>query len=469
MLERIAEIIERYVMFRPGEGVGVAVSGGADSVALLHILFELRPRWDLRLRILHLDHQLRGAESRQDAQFVAEVARRLGLEAEIGEVDVGRLAQESGDNLEQAARLARQRFFRGFLEAGVVGRVALGHTRSDQAETVLFRLLRGAGTAGLAGIRPVSEDGIVRPLLGVDRAEVEEFLRGRGIAWREDSSNRDTRFDRNRIRHQLLPELTREWNPALPETLANMATLARDEEGYWEIEINRLAGRLLTVKSPAILFRCDSVAELPLAVARRLVRRAVSEAKGDLRRIDFSHIEQILDLTRSGAGDGRIQVPGLDVIRSFEWVRMAPPEADAGSHDYRLRLSVPGRFRIPGTESAICLELPGGETAYDVEKRGYNTVRGSVLDWGLIPATLELRNWRPGDRFHPARQGRPEKMKTLFQKARIPSWDRRGWPIITSGDTIIWTRRFGVAEGYAPSPDCRQVLRVWETEQDRVS
>ncbi len=169
MLKRVAEFISRYNMFTHGQSVGVAVSGGADSVCLLHVLLELSSRWALRLTVLHLDHQLRGDESGEDARFVRDLAARLGLESVIQACDVRRLQAQTADNLEQAARRARRRFFLGCLESGLVSRVALGHTRSDQAETVLFRFLRGCGTAGLAGIFPVTREGCVRPLLDVDR------------------------------------------------------------------------------------------------------------------------------------------------------------------------------------------------------------------------------------------------------------------------------------------------------------
>ena len=230
LLARIARFIQRHAMFHAGQAAGVAVSGGADSVCLLHVLLELGPRWDLRLRVLHLNHNLRGEESRADAGFVMALANRLGLPATVGEADFS----AAPGNLEEAAREARLNFFRERMAAGEVDSVALGHTRSDQAETVLFRFLRGAGSAGLAGIRPVTADGIVRPLLAVDRAEVEGFLRERGIAWREDSSNADPRFARNRIRRQLLPQLIRDWNPALAETLAQTADWARAEEAWWD-------------------------------------------------------------------------------------------------------------------------------------------------------------------------------------------------------------------------------------------
>lgn len=468
MLERIAEIISRYNMVETGQAVGVAVSGGADSVALLHGLFGLAPRWNLRLCVLHLDHQLRGEESRQDARFVAELARSLALPIESREVNVGRLAREPGENLEQAAREARLAFFRQVLAAGTVDRVALGHTRSDQAETVLYRLLRGAGTAGLAGIRPVTEEGFIRPLIELDRAEVETFLKVNGIPWREDPSNRDLRFDRNRIRHELLPRLIREWNPAVPEILARMATVAHDEETYWEKEIARLAPSFLVHEPPAVLLRLEGLSDLPRAVARRLIRRAVAETKGDLRRIDFLHTERLFELAESPAGEGRISIPGLEVARSFGWIRLAPVGLPSAGYDYRYRVSAPGRYAIPGSRSLVCLDLITENSIYPLEKSSYNAGREGDLDWSRLSASLELRNWQPGDRFQASGRGEA-KLKELFQKARIPVWERAGWPVLTSGGKVVWTRQFGVAEGFAPTPGSREVLRIRETTREAVT
>ena len=265
MLELVAKTITRYSMFQPGQRVGAAVSGGADSVCLLHVLRDLAPRWNLRLTVLHLDHQLRGEESRQDAAFVRDLAAALDLPCESQETDVAALCRETGENLEQAARAARLQFFQRLIRGGTVDRIATGHTRSDQAETVLFRFLRGSGTAGLAGIRPVTHEAIVRPLLEIDRAAVEHYLRERGIAWRTDSTNASSAFARNRIRHELLPQLTRDWNPALAETLAHTADWAQAEEAYWESELARLAPAHLVFDPPAVLLRVDAMADLPLA------------------------------------------------------------------------------------------------------------------------------------------------------------------------------------------------------------
>ena len=461
MHDRVAATINRYIMLSAGQGVGVAVSGGADSVALLYVLFELAPRWALRLKVLHLNHLLRGEESAEDARFVAELAAGLGLECVFREADVARQASVTGDNLEQAGRRARHAFFTELLRDGAVDRVALGHTRSDQAETVLFRLLRGSGTAGLAGIHPVTREGLIRPLLDITRPEIEQYLRDRGIAWREDASNSDIRFDRNRIRHVLLPQLTREWNPMLPEVLARMAVVARDEELYWSGETERLASELLVWDRGALVGEVNRLRALHPAVLRRLVRRAIAAVKRDLRGIDAAHVERVLELIQAGDGDGRAQLPGVEAARSVGWVRFAAAGRGREAPPYQMAVQAPGRYRIPGESSVICLQLKDTTEGTD-QIGGYNTKGGTGLDGKQVPAVLVLRNWRPGDRFRPSGKPHAEKLKTLFQQARIPIWDRDRWPVICGGDTIIWTRAFGVAEGYAARRGRRRVLDIQE-------
>lgn len=456
MLNRIAETIERHAMFHAGHRAGVAVSGGADSVCLLYALVELAPRWNLRLHVLHLDHGLRGEASRGDAQFVRELAERLSLPTTIRAVD---LAVSAG-NLEQAGRHARLRFFREMISTGAVERVALGHTRNDQAETVLFRFLRGAGTAGLAGIRPVTNDGMVRPLLEIDRSDVEEFLRDRGIAWRDDSTNASPEFARNRLRHHLLPQLAREWNPAIIETLSRTADWALAEETYWDAEIGRLAGQALVERDGAVLVRADALATLPVATGRRLVRRAIERAKGDLRGIDFGHVAKVLELAATREGDGRLQATGLDICRSFEWLRFSRPGAKP--RDYQATAPVPGVVRVPAAGVEISLELIERTESSGGAHSIYNESDTGCLNWCSLSGPLELRNWRPGDQYQPWGTAGVEKIKTFFQEARIPIWERRNWPILLDGPSIVWARRFGPAAASAARPDSRVLLVVRE-------
>jgi tRNA(Ile)-lysidine synthase len=463
VLERVAEIITRYSMFQTGQRVAVAVSGGADSTCLLHVLFELAPRWNLHLGVIHLDHQLRGEESRQDARFVEHMAAALGLPFTHGEADVARLARDRGENLEQVARQERCRFFLEHLRTGAADRIALGHTQSDQAETVLFRFLRGSGTAGLAGIRPITHDGFVRPLIAIDRAAVEQFLRDRKIPWREDSTNASLDFARNRIRRELLPMLAREWNPAIAETLAHTADWALAEEAYWETEVARLASRHLIVKPPTVFLRADELHALPGAAARRLIRHAIETVKGDLRGVDFAHIAAVLALARQQEGDGRLQVPGIDVYRSFEWIRLAPPGIDRlENRNFRHPAPVPGSVPLHESASTILLELVENKTPTETAESGYNELM-NCLDWDRIPGALEVRNWRPGDQYQPVGHSDGERIKLLFQQARIPLWERRSWPVITSGDEIIWARRFGPAADLVATPQSRVLLKIQET------
>jgi len=447
VLERVRKTIIRYNMLPRGSRVAVGVSGGPDSVCLLQVLVKLAPAFEVTLSVAHLNHRLRGAESDEDERFVAGLAARLGLAFYRADADIA----AAKENLEQAGRRARRAFFAG-LQAD---RVALGHTRDDQAETVLFRLLRGSGLRGLAGIHPVAAGGYIRPLIDVTRVEVEEFLRDRGIPWRQDSSNLDPRFARNRIRASLLPQLARDWNPRIGESLARLASLAHDEERWWRSYIDDLAAGILLVRAGGIELRASALAALPAAVGRRLVRYAIAEVKGDLRRLEYDHVERVLELAGRPEGDGRLRLPGLDIRRSFGWIRVAAagsqPELAAA------RLGIPGVFALA---DGACLHLEVASQSSPSKKGA--TLKAAELSLRRIPPILELRGWKPGDHYRPQGQDRDLKIKEMFQVERVPSWLRASWPIVSSGDKILWARTFGAAAEFAANREPGPVLRVWE-------
>jgi tRNA(Ile)-lysidine synthase len=441
VLERVAATISRYGMLAPDARVMVAVSGGPDSVCLLHVLREMNVRV---IGVAHVNHKLRGEDSEQDEVFVRAMAGLLGLEF------AGHDGPVTGGNLEQAARRIRREFFHGLVRSGRCDSVALGHTRDDQAETVLFRMLRGSGLAGLAGILPVTAEGLVRPLLDMSRAEVEAFLRQRGIPWREDTSNREPRFARNRIRHHLLPELKSRWNPRLDSALAHMADLAYEEERWWAAEVARTARDLLSISPGAVEARAADLAGLPRSLARRLVRHAIRGAKGSLRGIEFGHIESVLGLLE---GSGEAELPGIRATRSFDWLRLEVPgstQQPAGSGD----VGVPGRYPAPDGNTMICLEVIRRKQ----EPEGCATLK-SDLYFRTIPERLFLRGWKPGDRYRPAGHAGDWKLKELFQRKRIPSWRRPFWPILCMGDQILWARDFGPAAEYSGGGPCKLRIR----------
>ena len=430
-------------MLAPGDRVAAAVSGGPDSVYLLHALLELAPRLGVMVAaVAHFNHKLRGEASEEDERFVAELAARHGVPFLCERAAVA----EAVGNLEQAARRARHDFFFRLIQEGVANRVATGHTSDDQAETVLFRLLRGSGLAGLAGILPVTREGLIRPMLDVTRAEVEEFLRARGIAWREDASNQDVRFARNRIRHNLLPQLAREWNPRISVTLSHLADLAREEDHWWQEEISRLAKDLLAVADGGIEVEASKLAALPKAVARRVIRRAAEN-------LAFEHVEAVLELAGQPQGEGKLELPGLTVVRSFNWLRFTPPAPVPRPQSVHLR--VPGKYLWPDDRAKVCLDVAERDSA----PPGCVSLK---LRGGRIPAPLELRGWSAGDHYRPAGHSRDQKIKELFQEARVPSWRRRFWPIVSSGPKILWARGFGAAAEFAAGDEPGLVLRIWE-------
>jgi tRNA(Ile)-lysidine synthase len=441
VIDRVATSIGDY------HRIGVAVSGGADSVFLLTALQEL----GLAAAVLHVNHKLRGAESDADEAFVRRLAETSGLPFHSAPLPPGE------GNIEQEARRLRYAFFAECMARGVCDCVATGHTLDDQAETVLFRFLRGSGTAGLSGIRPATAAGIVRPLLCLRRNDIRAWLTERNIAWREDGSNANPEYQRNRIRLNILPELAA-LNPSLPEVLASTAEWARAEEDYWTAELDRLEPLYLNTAPEKVLVQIEPFGRLPVAVQRRLLRRAVERIRGNLRAIGFHHIEAIRGLMATLEGSGRIQLPELDVYRSFSQLRLTPQHFDSRiERNFLVPLSIPGTTSIPERRLSIGMEHAAPSRVYN------NDV--NALDREKCRGPLHLRNWRPGDQFERAGHTGAVRIKTLFQEHRIPLWERRGWPVIVLSDSerggrIVWTRRFGAAREFAALPESESILLV---------
>jgi tRNA(Ile)-lysidine synthase len=396
VLEAVRAALERFHL--SGSTLGVAVSGGADSVFLLHALRALH---DGPLVVLHVNHGLRGADSDADEAFVRRLAGDLPVYVAEGGAVVG--------NLEQSCRQARLRLFAQWRAEGLVDWIATGHTASDQAETVLLRLLRGTGPTGLRGVLPRTRSGLVRPLLGVSREAIREYLAARSLPWRDDASNDDPRFLRNRVRKELVP-LLRELSPAVEGHLVRLAAIAELEERFWKEQLPP-AGPVRDV---------NSLRRLHPALRQRAFQDWIASVKGDRNRIETQHLRQLEQLVMQAEGEGTVTLPGVSATRSFGAIRMVRP----GVPDSRY------------TEDVV-LEL-------DEEK---------------LQGELHVRVWQPGDRFRPAGRREPILLKKLFQIARIPSWERKNWPIITDGVNIVWANRFGVDQRFVVNSDTRNILR----------
>ncbi len=473
---KVAEAVRRGELLAPGMRVAVGCSGGADSVALVRLLYELKDKLGLRLAIAHLNHQLRGEEADTDEGFVRRLAERLEIEFVVRREDVAARAKKEKVNLEEAGREARLEFFASLIAAGKAEAVAVAHTLDDQVETVLGRLVRGAGTRGLAGIYPVVEPlpgaksgRLLRPLLGVRRSELREYLDVVQQPWREDASNRDRKRLRSRIRLELLPQL----NAAAFEHLGRLAEHAREEENFWaalvehrfEVLAHRrgeeidLPVRALVEPDPLLAKLSGRQArEGQRALARRLVRRALAEVRGDLRRIMQKHVESILHLAEEGQSGRRVALPGVLVEREFDRIVFHAAGAPVLAESFEVKIEGPQAVRLPGGR-ALEFKLVGVAKLEPV----YNGQR-SVADAARMHFPLLVRNWRAGDRFQMRGSRSRKKLKTLFQQERIPVAERTRLPLAVSGEEIVWVARLGVAAGYELTTASTNALVIEEKQ-----
>lgn len=438
---------------RAGDRVLVAVSGGADSVGLLRVLLELRSELGIVPAVGHLNHGLRGEASDADEHFVAELARHHELELFRERVDVAGYAAENRLSLEAAGRRLRYDFLLRIAEAQGFNTVATAHTQDDQAETVLLKFMRGSGTRGLAGIHPVMvlrahpSVRFVRPLLEVARTEVEAYLASIDQPWREDESNLDHRFRRNRVRHELLPLLEREYNPNIRRVLVETAEIARGEEAYWDAALDPM---LEVRHDPPGQLRLPGFQSVHIALQRRLLKGFL-EIEGIAT--DFQHIEKVRRCALGGVPN--YELPGgwtVAVEGEYLWLR-PPGQAAPDGGGYEYELTIPGEARVAEIGAVIrAIPVPAQIAA---EERLGSLLRRDVLD-----ARLTIRNWRPGDRYHPAHSGGEQKLKRLFSERRIPAEQRSAWPIGLKGNEIVWVRGFPVASGYEWRPGDGDALRI---------
>ena len=499
--QRVLRCIRDQRMIRPGDRVAAAVSGGADSVALLRILARLRGALGITVSVAHFDHCLRGAESDQDAQFVASLAAAFDLEFICERADVASEARRHRWNLEDAARRLRYAFFRRIVDQGHATLVAVAHTADDQAETVLAHLIRGTGPTGLAGIHPQAPP-VVRPMLAIRRRQVREYLNSLQQSWREDSTNEDPQRLRSRLRAQLIPELERNFSPKIVDHLCSLARLSREEQVFWDALVddryrvlvdshpNARGGKSLAISVADLLnplrdhwdhshqtaqaIPNNAVPSKWRALTERLVRRLYEELKGHRRGLAAGHVEQVIRLAATSTSGRTLQLPGgIWVERAFRKLIFSAntpvkpkKEAETNSrrvaYQYVVRLGKPGESgttHISVPEIGICFRL---KTVDWGKTRSETTGETQVLDADSLSAPLILRNWLPGDAYTPRGRCQPRKLKRMFLAARIPGTARRDWPVLESAGRVIWARGMPVARDFCAGQATRVGLVIEE-------
>ena len=441
-------------MISPGDKVLVAVSGGADSLALLYLLEQFSKELGYELFVAHLNHLVRGKESDEDASFVEKEANKLSLPVFIDKIDVEKSGLKS--SFQESARILRYQFLEDVLTSIKGNKIALGHTADDRIETVLMNFLRGTGLRGLAGI-PEARGHVVRPILSCTRSEIEGFLDGQNLIYRTDSSNNETKYLRNKIRHEVIPFL-KTFNPDISGNLLGLAEIAREEEQWMSEKTRELYSQLVTPENGDLCFEITEFENQPLAMKRRLIRESFYRLNGSLREITALHVQQVLNLFSRARVGCWLKLPGnVRVVCGYDTVCFSLFDDSASTEIDKktTKLEIPGLTSLPqiGIQFQARLVTPPMPNTVD-HKQAY-------LDFEKTGEDIQIRFFQPGDSFVPLGMTGHKKVKSYFIDQKVPREERSLIPILTnSRDDIIWVYGERISDSFQVAENTKKVLFI---------
>jgi tRNA(Ile)-lysidine synthase len=450
MLRTVQHTIQKHALLRAGDHVLIAVSGGADSVAMAYALHFLKKQYRISITPAHLNHRIRGRAAEQDAQFVNELAWRLGLPCVQGRTDVPRMARERGVSLEMAARESRYDFLERTAREVGANCIATAHTADDQVETVLLKLTRGAGPQGVSGIPySAAQRGvrIIRPCRDVTHAEVVRFLRRHGLIWREDKSNMDMTFLRNRVRHQVLPLLESKLNPQVRRAILRAAELLR-EENEWLDSIARGLWSECAESGQRGDLNVQKLNGLPLAGRRRVLRLWLVAGGVDSDQLGFETIENIERLLVSARGTRAVPISGaLRVVRRYRSLALETNAVAAGGA-FSEKIAVPGETILPDQGLRIITKWATGIIRERGGRAGDLPAAASLGAEAMRHSPLRVRSWKAGDRIRPLGMSGSCKLQDLFVDQKVPRDSRDRIPVFECRGDIVWIPGYRIASGW---------------------
>lgn len=469
LLRTVEKTVSTYGMLEQKDSVLVGVSGGPDSIALLHVLIKLASRFSLRLGVAHLNHSLRHNDSDKDAEFVLSVAKTFDLPCYVHKEDVYQYQVENKLSLEEAARRVRYNFFERVSEAKNFNKIALGHHCDDNAELVLMNLFRGSGPQGISGIPPKRDEKIIRPLIHLKRSEIIDYLETKGLKYVSDTSNLDTKYIRNRIRLQLIPLLKESYNPKIIDTLNRLSAIIGSEEEWIEDIIHPLFEKTaLNLEDDIVSFSIPRLKEMNVAAQRRIIRKAIEWIKKDLRRITFLHIDSVINLLESGPTDKSLDLPDrIRIKRNRErliFSKEKKPLRDLNRKSGKIE-KVVFEYKIVKPEPVFIKEIFAHikfsemdiEDLSDFRCTGQNA---AFFDKDALSFPLVLRNIRPGDRFKPMGMIGTQKISKFFIDNKVPKTERSRCPVMLSQEKIIWVVGHRIDGSVKVTPSTTNVLKI---------
>lgn len=495
VVESVVNAIEKYNLIGKDDNVIVGLSGGPDSVCLLHVLYTLRERLGFRLYALHVNHQLRGAEADADEAYVRELCARLGIELHVKSIAISEFAAEKGLSLEEAGREVRYREFEALAKALKDAKIAVAHNKNDQAETVLMRILRGTGIDGLKGMNH-KRGSVIRPLLDTERSEIEQYCSEQGLTPRIDRSNLENIYTRNRIRLELIPYINRLFETDVVESLYRMSSVIKEDCELLEDSVDRALEQCrIEERQAEIVLSTEKLEKMKNGMIKRVLRRAVMHVKGDLKGIENHHIERAASLATKGRTGAVVQLPhGLRATRSYGMLKILKEPEEVGMRKYEEELKIPGNTRVK--ELNACIDVSVIEEVGDIKKfafakttsleqffdydmlrecenstssslpihHGIHEADGKIIDEVIVsPAPAKgiyIRNRREGDSFKPLKSTGTKKLKEYFIDNKIPRDERDKIPLVAKNNEIVWVVGYKISDKFKVTENTKNVVRV---------
>ncbi len=459
VLQEVMDTIREHGMINKGDKVLAAVSGGADSVCMLHALNTLKKTLGFEIYCAHLNHCLRGDAADSDERFVVELCKGLDIPVFTKSVDVAALANEKKLTTEEAGRYVRYEFFRELSQKHKINKTATAHNKDDNAETVLMRIIRGTGTDGLKGIAYVREDGVIRPVLNISRADIEEYCRGNNLSYCTDATNSDNDYTRNKIRNQLLPFIEQNFNPNIKESLCRLSDNATEDADFLNSYAKRLYARLcnpLPGKTPVTL-HIESLMMVDKSIAARVLRIAADEVKGGIR-LEKKHIDSLFELMTKQTGASVDLPEGVEASVQYGWISFVDATSCANAIE-----GADGFFTGIAPLQTVFIETLGKSISLRIENAGeYKCkVNETAISYDLIEGQmLFLRNRRSGDRIVWFPDGKTKKIKNILIDEKIPKKDRDRIPLLCTGNEVLAIVGSRVSEKYKVTKDTERALVI---------
>ncbi|SET41586.1 tRNA lysidine(34) synthetase TilS [[Clostridium] polysaccharolyticum] len=465
MLKKVEKYIEQYHMIEKGDRIVLGVSGGADSISLFFVMMELKQKYNIEIAVVHVNHGIRGEDAIKDEEYVQMLCRENGILFYSVHADVRTIAKVQKLSEEEAGRKIRYEAFEKACAMYGCNKIAVAHNENDVSETVLLNLFRGSGLKGLTGIEPVRGK-IIRPLLCVERREIEQYLWVKGIGYQTDSTNFETEYTRNKIRLQIIPYVEKEINERASEHIAKSASILSEANSFIQMEVSKLYERCVEKSEDAYHVVLEKFCKAHAILKKEVVRKVLFELSNEHRDIEMRHIYMILELEKQGAGK-RVDLPyEMETVHFYDRlvIRKKKGKKEKGGLENEIEAVIPGLIKIPGSDKRLCFEVIYVEDCdrnklekmYRDKKNDYT----KWFDYDKIRNTVLARYRKAGDFFVYNEHGNRKKLKEYFIEQKVPAEKRKSILLLADGNHIMWITGYRISEYYKVTNETKRILKV---------